>query len=490
MKAEQLLREVYHGYAAFHLPSRREAYFRKQFARHDPLRAEGPHTDDTVRLDVPYPDGIVWMEGPYTREDVHAYVANLCHAIFVEEYLELPWSLTDYSPREIGFLLERTVRMSGWTSNGKGTTGCWGESYPGQPVPREPIADEWYKAFPLSFYLIGRDSDQHEAALRLIFWIMHNFFHAYKGEVDENWSWDKYRFAVISLAEYFNERIVGCHGAANILTALLRSVNIPALEIHYNEHGICYIPSLERYVHGDFMADFAILKDNSILLMDLPELEKWVLHERDYLSFNDHIHSTYRPYHDVRLRRRDRSLFVAQPSSKEDDLTEVPPLSSTGNPGFYAALQVRLAEYGIHEVNGKYYSQLLPIRGLDELPECGLTLAIDKDANGYVVVTLENRGCRLPIGQGELLIEVDGAQRLRYSLSPWVDDTHGFIMGGVRSPLRTNIQIGADEHGMVQATLKNLPAPCQTVDTMRHLGKPLEPIDGDIRDITLDIHAP
>ena len=50
-----------------------------------------------------------------------------------------------------------------------------------------------------------------------------------------------------------------------------------------------------------------------------------------------------------------------------------------------------------------------------------------------------------------------------------------FVKGGGRTVIRTGYQIGADEHGIVRVRLDNLPSPCPTIKSMRHLGKPLTP---------------
>jgi hypothetical protein len=168
---------------------------------------------------------------------------------------------------------------------------------------------------------------------------------------------------------------------------------------------------------------------------------------------------------------RPLSHFVS--SSKDPgpaDPADVPSLPELQDAGYYAALQVRLPEFGIHEINGRRYSRLVPIRGLDEVPACGLALTIALDGDRRVVITLENRGYVLSGNQGILLIKIDGVVRGGYDL-PRIDQ--GFARGGGQTEICTNFRIGADEHSVVRATLTRLAPPCREVKAMRHLGKPL-----------------
>jgi hypothetical protein len=462
-QAGHLLRVAYQGYHGNHKPGQREAYFRQTFAQH--------HTRPP---------------GPLTYEDLYAYLACLCHAIWVEEHAGLPWSLQDYSTRELRFLLEPTVDMEGWTSRNSGTSGCWGLEFADRSRPRDPMADAWYQAYPLSLYLAGREPDPRKLLPSLTAWIMGNFFHYYKRDDREDWPPDLYPSKdswTVSLAEYFAERATGCHGTGKILTALLRSLNIPAIEVHYNGHGICYAPTLQVYVHGDLMADLTLLKDNSALVMSLAELESWIFHARDYLSFHDHVHSTDYEHQSVALRRRERDLFVAASGEDQDGPEGVPSLLTGRSPGYYAGVQARLPEFGIHEMQGRYYSRLVPIRGLDELPECGLVVEVSKEASGTVVITLENRGYDLASNEGIVLIDIDGGQHSGGYDLPLIQQ--GFVQGGGKTVIRTNFQLGRDEVGVTRVMVIQLPAPCRTIEVMRHLGKPLEPI-GPVGPVIVD----
>lgn len=461
MQGQHPLEMAYLTYHGHRKPSERQTEFSRIFAAHD-----------FVRLD-----------GPYSDNEVHAYLAGLCHAIWVEENVGLPWSLRDYGPYDLRFLLMRRVdSIACWTSRQTGETGCWGEARPGTPMPRELIADTWYQTYPLSFHLAGRQPDKRQVVLAFVSWIMVNFFHSYSLGTQENWPWTFYPSNswfgrgdhLVTLADLFAQRVVGCHGPAKILAALLRSINIPAIEIHYQGHGICYVPTLGLYVHGDFLANFAVLRDNAALLMDLAELERWIFQPNDYTSFWEHITKTDPAHLDVSLRRRKFFLFLAGRLNEDDGPEGLPALSGGRGPEYYASLKVRLPEYGIHPVQGAYYSQRVYIRGLDIQPACGLAVDVDRDTSGRVRVTLENRGLDLPGNQGTLQIDIDGGRHAGgYDLKR-IDQS--FVRGGGRTTITTNFQLTADEHGIVRVTVTGLPQPCRDIAVMRHLGKALQPI--------------
>jgi hypothetical protein len=61
---------------------------------------------------------------------------------------------------------------------------------------------------------------------------------------------------------------------------MLRSINIPSIEIHYNGHGIAFMPTINRYVHGDYIADMTVLPDPSLIIMTREELEQWIFSDQ------------------------------------------------------------------------------------------------------------------------------------------------------------------------------------------------------------------
>lgn len=174
------------------------------------------------------------------------------------------------------------------------------------------------------------------------------------------------------------------------------------------------------------------------------------------------------------LRRRKFFLFLAHRFSQDDGPEGLPPLPTGNAPDYYASLQVRLPDYGIYPVQRDYYSQRVPIRGLDIQPACGLAVEVDRDTTGRVRVKLENRGLDLPGNQGVVRIDIDGGRHAGgYDLKR-IDQ--GFVRGGGRTIITTNFQLTPDEYGLVRVTLTGLPQPCRDIAVMHHLGKPLQPI--------------
>jgi hypothetical protein len=483
LQATELLKHVYPGYDGYLLPHEREEYFQ--------LRIGGyPHYFWDLA------EGI----------EVKAYITGLCHAIWVEETVQPRWSLKDYAPRQLQFLLDRTVNMDGWGPHRAGMNGCWGYANSRSPVPRDPVADEWYKAFPLSFSLVGRNTDQATAALRMVSWVTANFYHHYHGGHDYPWYIPYQRRADgwgTWLDEYFHERSVGCHATGKILAALLRSVNIPAQEIHHGGHGICYLPTLERYVHGDLMANLTLLSDNGRLLMSLSELTPYLpkppsasesaelaqptgweieapvieglvyVEEDGILDHEDYIEEIQDqdPLALVRLRRRGWDLFLAGVHSPADSPDELPPLPVVPGSDVEAALRARLPQFGVYQDGRHCYSRRVRIRELRELPECGLTLEVHKDAAGWIVVALENRGYALTEASGTLHVEVDGSPRAAIRLTE-IDPA--YLKGGGQTLVNPHTQLAPDEVGLVRVRLEGLTAPCGSVEVQRHLGQPLQ----------------
>lgn len=337
-----LLKGAYQGYDGRDHPHVRAAYFADYFKKND--RA--------VR------------RSPITSADVHAYISTLCHIIWLEEHAGLPWSIKNYSQQEMQMLTERRAKLSHWTSRGTGLPGtCWGQAF--SNGTRDPFADTWYQVFPLSACLVNRAADHEGAAQVLVEWMMQNFFHYYSS-LGEAWSETIYERLYkrkssdhATIEEYFNERALGCHAASKILIALLRSINIPAIELHYDGHGLCYLPSIGRYVHGDYIADFTVLKDSRQMLMPRSELEKWLFSAHGYMSFGDALFNQD-PYSRIKLRRTGRHLYVGGGAAPKTpgERESLPFYDAEPDRSF---LWDRLPEYGLHGKDGFLHSGTVPI---------------------------------------------------------------------------------------------------------------------------------
>ena len=128
----------------------------------------------------------------------------------------------------------------------------------------------------------GANSD-YEKVVKLVDWEMKNFFHA--GGL---WGWDTYEgytnILSLPIKELFKERIVGCHQAANILVSLLNSINIPAEKIVVENHGVVYLSSLNKYVHGDYIANLVSVPAEQLIMTE-EELNSYAYSQEGYKAF-------------------------------------------------------------------------------------------------------------------------------------------------------------------------------------------------------------
>lgn len=411
---------------------------------------------------------------PVGDPDDRAYLIYICHMIWVEDNGKLSWSLRNISRENIRLLAERTVDFTGWSSDGLGLNGCWGGT--GSDFI-EPVSREWYKAFPLARFLAEGCSDQGEALKSLLKWEMKNFFHAYVWGVDEDWGWDHYDTQLIDwdipLEAYFRERIIGCHGGAKILCAMLRSINIPAIELHYAGHGITYLPTLNRYVHGDYIADMNVLPDPSLIIMTLEDLEGWIFTERGYLSYWDYLNNAI-PHLSNRLRRSSDNLFVSG--------------NLPGDASVRGQIIRDLEEYRLPDRSGGYTSAYVPIQTLDALPNyVNLHVAdIGLDENNFLRMWFRNDSDYfVPFGRGNLLISIDDKLRGGYGL--WILADQSFREPRGELYLRTNFRLKGNGRE-IRLVLKGLNGPClEDLIYEEVINAPIiDGVDLTVQDIALD----
>jgi hypothetical protein len=148
--------------------------------------------------------------------------------------------------------------------------------------------------------LVDRGDTEYKKVLKITEWVARNFFHAYKSDEIVT-TWEVYNLGIStnlydgkvqekdfsgSLEDKFNQRVVGCHGASRVLVELLTQLNIVSEYQVMNGHGIVFIPSLNKYVHGDTMADYAVITEKDKLLVTKEELERHPYNNDSYLNLN------------------------------------------------------------------------------------------------------------------------------------------------------------------------------------------------------------
>jgi hypothetical protein len=127
-----------------------------------------------------------------------------------------------------------------------------------------------------------------------------------------------------------------------------------------------------------------------MLVMDLPQLETWILDPSGYLSFENHIFHEYGFHRNVYLRRRGEDLFVARVPDASDSPGTLPPIYLPAAETVRDQILQDLSEYRIHLDGDWYYSSLVPIRALGELGVLPGRLAVEPAAldHGEVLVGL------------------------------------------------------------------------------------------------------
>jgi hypothetical protein len=283
-------------------------------------------------------------------EEERIYLIHVAHALWIENSNVVPWSLRDYSQDEIVALLERSTNLfwlvTGFIEEEEAFNygSCWRVGN---------ASKDWYKTFSLAKDLIEDSENQLQATEKIIGWVEKNFLHAQVG-----WGWEEtygYSRDLIrpTLEELFRERIGDCQTTTVIVPAMLRSINIPAYQISQGGHGVVYMPSLDLYIHGDFIADYAAIPASD-LLMTRDELLGWTLSERDYLAFNDDIYHN-RTQYNLKLKREGNFLYI--------DGAFVYDLYGD----YWDKIRFQLWEYDLSLDGVEVVSSLVRIKDLDEL---------------------------------------------------------------------------------------------------------------------------
>jgi hypothetical protein len=209
-----------------------------------------------------------------TEKEQKIFLVRTIHILWMEKNGGLSWSIKDYSQNEINSLFyARRVNNYDFPSLA-----------PDIPILSQDIDFETerklaleasYKMHALALKIKANSIDL--SATNAVRWIKTNFFHAYN-----EWGWDIYGTSEwespADLESLFKERIVGCHLPVMLLSEILRSLNIPAVNLAVNAkiagHGVTYIPTLKRYVHGDHLAYRPLVPVKYMLLTE-DEIVQW-----------------------------------------------------------------------------------------------------------------------------------------------------------------------------------------------------------------------
>jgi hypothetical protein len=190
-------------------------------------------------------------------------VINVATGLFVEAHGLVPWSLQDYSAEEINSLFIEadsvTFSQDGTLDHGKIPPDMVNLQSHWYPVPDKMVEDAHYKQFNLAHRLAEGATTQQEAIEQLIVWFQQNFFHA----IEPDYTWEVYLDGreplntggavayPLTIERIYEERVAGCHEPTIILEGMLHSLNVPAVPLSVHGHGVLYLPTLDRYVHGD-----------------------------------------------------------------------------------------------------------------------------------------------------------------------------------------------------------------------------------------------
>jgi hypothetical protein len=186
------------------------------------------------------------------------------------------------------------------------------------------------KVAPLTRSITARAQSRQEAVELVVQWAQNNLFHAYCSPPDECWWYaGNCELNKVSIEDVFRERAVGCHLASLTVITMLRSIGIYAEYIKEDQgrfvdsgHAVCHIPELQRYIHGDYIAELVGVPAHE-LLQTRDELIEWCSHPgffneaagvytfRGFSSFMAVVSERYGFTRDhINKRRRERALYL------------------------------------------------------------------------------------------------------------------------------------------------------------------------------------
>jgi len=247
------------------------------------------------------------------------YLINVATGLFAEAHHFYAWSLRDYSPQQIQdlFIQDDSLR---WESSGL----FRGDLPPGMPntvshwylTPDSVVEAAHFKQFNLARRIAEGAATQEQAVLSVMTWMMQNFFHAYA----PGYGWEVYLDGrqplnnggpvayPLSLERLYEERVSGCHEPTIMMEGMFHSLNIPAVRLMMQGHGVLYLPTLERFIHGDHIVAYHDAPAE-LLLLTADEIRPFA-EDVDWIFaivYPDKYHS---PLESMPIYRDGQSLYI------------------------------------------------------------------------------------------------------------------------------------------------------------------------------------
>lgn len=303
------------------------------------------------------------------------YIFRVVHMLWYEKHGTSSWSIKNYTPNDINTL----VWVKGLLPNDQlAVPNLETNTYFDDRDPFEPLS---FPAFvKLSSLAKTFLSDTHEqTTVNAIRWYKQNFFHAYTDGAD-SYGWERYNdnipgqvtfsnggYAPMSLERLFEERISGCHDASTVLANMLRSLNIPALDLFgRSNHMRVYLPTLNKFIHGDHVVEHAAGVPAENLLLTPEQLLPLDLPPDQYSDYDSYIRGLFASPEQqfilgaLELKRNGDTLFIQSGQW-------CAPLSESTQ----AILQQELPEFHLHpssnDVCYHIIGDALPIQTIDQL---------------------------------------------------------------------------------------------------------------------------
>ncbi len=302
------------------------------------------------------------------------FLINVATGLTIEAHGWVPWSLKDYSVDDIEnlFIEDESFRTTDPTLH----KGDFPQGLPNavnhwHNMDDILIEEAHYKQFNLARRLAEDATNQQDAVAAMVVWLQQNFFHA----VSPGYAWDVYLDGQapregpgqvafpLSLERVYEERVSGCHEPTLILEGMAHSLNIPAVRLSIHGHGVLYLPTMERFIHGDHVIAYTDAPFGSLLLtydqiLPFAQDEAYI-----YAIYYETIYVT--PFRSMPLWRDGEFLYI------ENDKVRIPGESGciSIDEDEWRRISEQLSVYNLayDTVNCVLSSNRVPILTLDEL---------------------------------------------------------------------------------------------------------------------------